>query len=209
MPATQQTKGKRTRLSGPARRAQIIDVAATLFSKKGFSGTKTREVARRAGVSEATIFKHFATKDALYAAIIEAKRQAGAILDTAAPVAGERDDVRFFTTLAREMIARSKADPTLMRLLFFSALERHSLSDQFFRSQLKSVDLFLSEYIAERVATGAFRPVEPIQAAWSFIGMVAHHVLLRELFRQELPPHLTVDRIVDEMVTLFLRGVRA
>ena len=209
MPTAQKTKAKRVRLSGPARRAQIIEAATTLFSKKGFSGTKTREVARRAGVSEATIFKHYASKDALYAAILEAKRQTRAILDVAIPVAGERDDARFLTTLAREMIARTQADPTLMRLLFFSALERHSLSDLFFRSQLKSVDLFLSEYIADRVAAGVFRPVEPTQAAWNFIGMVAHHLLLRELFRQELPPHLTVDRVVDEMVTLFLRGVRA
>ena len=209
MPIPRKTKSKRTRLSGPARRAQIIEAAATLFSKKGFSGTTTREVARRVGVSEAAVFKYFATKKELYAAIIEAKRQTRAILDVAIPVAGERDDARFLTTLAREMIARTQADPTLMRLLFFSALEGHSLSDLFFRSQLKSVDLFLSDYIADRVAAGAFRPVEPIQAAWNFIGMVTHHLLLRELFRQELPPHLTVDRVVEEMVTLFLRGVRA
>jgi hypothetical protein len=36
------------------------------------------------------------------------------------------------STLAREMIARTQADPTLMGLLFFSALEGHFLSDMFF-----------------------------------------------------------------------------
>jgi AcrR family transcriptional regulator len=180
-----------------------------LFSKRGFSGTTTREVARSAGVSEATIFKYFATKEELYAAIIEAKSQTHQLLERLARVAGRKDDAVFLTALARELIARTQADPTLMRLLFFSALEGHVLSDMFFQSRLNSVDVFLIRYINERVAAGAFRPVNPAQAARSFIGMVTQHLLLQELFRQKPPPHLTTDRVVGEMVALYLRGVRA
>ncbi len=197
------------RLSGVERRRQIIEAAAALFSRKGFRGTTTREVSEAAGVSEATVFKHFATKEDLYAAIIEAKSQTQQILTTAMRAATEADDVEVLRTLAREMIARTQADPTLMRLLFFSALEGHALSDMFFRSRVQQLDDFLSRYIADRVAAGAFRPVDPIQAAWNFIGMIAYHLLLRELFGQKPPPHLTTQRAIDEMVALFLQGVRA
>ncbi len=198
---------KRARLTGVARRQQIIEVAAALFSRKGFGGTTTKQVAQVIGVSETTIFKHFASKEELYAAIIQAKTQMEEILDSVAPVASQQDDAGLLRGLAREMIDRVQRDPTLMRLMFFSALEGHSLSDLFFRSRVQRIDDFLSRYIADRVAAGAFRPVDPAQAAWNFIGMVTYHVLLHELFGQKLPSHLTIDQIIDEMIRLFLEGV--
>jgi len=203
-------KGNRRppRLPGKERRRQVIEAAAALFSRKGFGGTTTRQVAAAAGISEPTIFKHFATKEDLYAAIIEAKAQTEAILETAEPAARRGDDAAVLRALAQEMIGRTQADPTLMRLLLFSALEGHALSDMFFRSRVKRVDEFLSRYIADRVAAGAFRPVEPLQAAWNFIGMIAYHLLYREVFGQKPPPHLTTERAIDQMVDLFLKGVR-
>jgi len=201
-------KGTRTRLPGPERRRQIIEAAADLFARNGFRGTTTREVAAAVGVSEAAVFKHFPTKEELYGAIIEAKAQTQELLGGALAAATRGDDAAVLRTLAREMIARMQADPTLMRLLFFSALEGHSLSDMFFRSRVLQVDEFLCGYISQRVAAGAFRPVDPGLAARNFIGMVVHHILLRELFRQASPSDLTPERAVEEMVSIFLEGVR-
>jgi AcrR family transcriptional regulator len=160
-------------------------------------------------VSEATVFKYFATKEKLYAAIIEVKARTQELLDTAIPLADRKDDAGLLRVMAREMVARTKADPTLMRLLFFSALEGHALSDMFFSSRIQTVHSFLSRYIATRVAAGAFRPLDPIQAAFNFMGMVSYHILLRELFHQKPPPHVTTERAIDEMVATFLRGVQA
>src|ERR687883_1828091 len=61
------------RMAAEDRRPQIVDVAMRLFSERGFRGTTTKEIAQAAGVSEAIIFRHFATKDDLYAAIIDLK----------------------------------------------------------------------------------------------------------------------------------------
>ncbi len=197
------------RLSGEERRRQIIEAAASLFSRRGFGGTTTREVAEAAGISEPTIFKHFATKEDLYAAIIEAKVTTEAILESAEPAARRGDDAGVLRALAHALIKRTQEDPTLMRLMLFSALEGHALSDMFFQSRVARVDEFLCRYIGERVAAGAFRQVDPMQAAWNFIGMIAYHLLYREVFRQKPPAYLTMERIVDEMVGLFLRGVQA
>ncbi len=197
----------RVRVSGGERRRQIIDAAATLFSRKGFRGTTTREIAGTVGVSEAMLFKHFATKEELYAAIIEAKAHVGGLIDTVVEAADRGDDAEVLRTLAREMIARTQTDPTLMRLTFFSALEGHALSEMMFRSRVQQLDDFLSGYIARRIAAGAFRDVDPMQAAWNFMGMVAYHTQLLELFRQKPPRNLTSDQAVEEMVQLFLNGV--
>ena len=64
-PTTQQHK----RMAGEDRRRQIIQVAIELFSKKGFGGTTTKQIADAAQVSEAIIFRHFNTKQELYRAI--------------------------------------------------------------------------------------------------------------------------------------------
>jgi AcrR family transcriptional regulator len=207
-PGVGRDAGAKARLPGPERRHQIIEAAADLFARNGFRGTTTREVAAAAGVSEAVVFKHFPTKEELYAAIIEAKARTQEVLGGALAAATREDDAAVLRTLAREMIARMQADPTLMRLLLFSALEGHSLSEIFFRSRVLQVDEFLCGYISQRVAAGAFRPVDPGLAAWNFMGMVVHRILLRELFGQRSPSDATPERAVEEMVSIFLEGVR-
>src|SRR6266542_5517629 len=62
-----------TRMAGEERHLQILRVAMSLFSQRGFRGTTTKEIALAAGVSEAMVFRHFATKEALYSAILDQK----------------------------------------------------------------------------------------------------------------------------------------
>jgi len=57
---------KTVKLSGDERRAAIIKAVRRVFAEKGFDGTKTRELADAAGVSEALLFKHFPNKEALF-----------------------------------------------------------------------------------------------------------------------------------------------
>jgi AcrR family transcriptional regulator len=57
------------RLSSEERRAAIVKAVRRAFAEKGFHGTTTRELAEAAGVSEALLFKHFPTKEALFAAM--------------------------------------------------------------------------------------------------------------------------------------------
>src|SRR3989449_9681835 len=137
------------RSSRRERQASIIAAAASLFAQKGFNGTTTRELARTAGISEALLFKYFPTKRALYAAILAEKVQLSQLLATVEEAADKRDDVQVFTLIASFRIPRG-ADPTLLRLLLFSALEGHELSDMFFRNRHRVFYEFLAGYIARR-----------------------------------------------------------
>ncbi len=62
----------RQRLSRPARQAQILEAAREVFLESGLSGTRTREIAARAGITEAYLYRHFKSKDDLYTLAIEA-----------------------------------------------------------------------------------------------------------------------------------------
>lgn len=50
---------------------KIIQAAIEIFAEKGFSASSTNEIARKAGVAEGTIFRHYKTKKDLLIAIIE------------------------------------------------------------------------------------------------------------------------------------------
>jgi AcrR family transcriptional regulator len=192
--------------SGQERHASIIAAAAALFAANGFKGTTTREIARTAGISEALVFKYFPTKRALYAAILAEKVPMSQLLAAVEDAARKRDDARVFTLIASHRIRRT-SDPTLLRLLLFSALEGHELSDMFFRNQHRVFYDYLAGYIGQRVKDGAFRPVDPLLAARAFMGMLVHHRLLHEIFK--VPAHRMPDESVWNYVTLFLDGLRA
>jgi len=60
------------RLPFDQRRQAIVDAVRGVFAENGFHGTTTRELAKTAGVSEALLYKHFPSKESLYAAMLEA-----------------------------------------------------------------------------------------------------------------------------------------
>ena len=203
MPAT---RSRSQRTSRTERQISIIAAAASLFAVNGFKGTTTREIAKAAGISEALLFKYFPTKRALYAAILAEKAPISQLLEVVEDAAKKRDDVRVFSLVASYRI-RGGADPSLLRLLLFSALEGHELSDMFFRNQHRVFYDYLSGYIARRIREGAFRRIDPMLAARAFMGMLAHHRLLHEIFR--VPVHRSPDDCVSTYVSLFLEGLRS
>ena len=143
------------------RQASLIASAAALFAAKGFKGTTTKEIARAAGISEALVFKYFPTKRALYAAILAEKAPLSELLVAVEQVARKRDDYGVFTLIAGYRI-RPGADPTMLRLLLFSALEGHELADMFFGKQHRVFYEYLAGYIRTRIKEGAFRKTDPL-----------------------------------------------
>ena len=60
-----------TRRSGRETADRILDAAEALFAERGFAGTTLRDVASRVGVRNPSLYNHFASKEALYAAVLE------------------------------------------------------------------------------------------------------------------------------------------
>jgi len=60
-----------SRLPAAQRREQLLDVAAQLFSTKGYAGATTAQIAKVAGITEPIIYRHFKSKRDLFVALIE------------------------------------------------------------------------------------------------------------------------------------------
>ena len=61
----------RVRMTGQARREQLLDVGRALFAERGYQGASIEEVAHRAGVSKPVVYEHFGGKEGLYAVVVD------------------------------------------------------------------------------------------------------------------------------------------
>jgi len=63
-----------TRMSAEERKVGIIKAAIPIFAENGFNGAYVRDIARAAGISEALIYRHFPSKEALYEELLSYTR---------------------------------------------------------------------------------------------------------------------------------------
>lgn len=176
------------RLSAEERRREIVRVAVKLFSQRGFRGTTTKEIAQAAGVSEAIIFRHFATKDELYRAIIDHVACENGIEDPREIVGDalrRKDDRAVFEGLAFHALEHHEGDKEFQRLLLYAALEGHELAQMFWERTVKEFYEFLGAYIEERQRDGAMVEIEPRVIVRTFIGTIIHHSLNNNLWDPE------------------------
>lgn len=174
-----------TRMAAEDRKLQILRVAVSLFSQRGFGGTTTKEIAQAAGVSEAMVFRHFATKQELYSEILDHKACSGDSMNPEQMVAEalkQKDDRAVFERLALGALDHHESDPEFQRLLLHAALEGHELAEMFFEKFIRRVYELLGNYIAERQRDGAMVKVDPAIVIRSFIGMIIHHSLNNNLW---------------------------
>jgi AcrR family transcriptional regulator len=92
-------------------RQEISDAAFELFATRGFEQVTVAEVARRAGVSEATVFNYFATKEDLAYSRMEAfEDELLAAIRDRAPGQSILDAFRVFITRPRGLVAAKDSD---------------------------------------------------------------------------------------------------
>jgi AcrR family transcriptional regulator len=190
-------------------RDKILEAAIRLFAEKGFNGTTTKEIAEKAGVNEALIFRYFSTKRDLYGAIIERKIKEDPKIELPLETFREtKDDWLIFKSLGTRMFECVEKDPSFLRLLYFSALEGHELSDMFLDTYVQHLRTLLSNYIEERVSEGAFKNISSILAARAFIGMFINYIIAQELFGEKKKKKIKKEDVVETFVKIFLEGIK-
>lgn len=197
-------------MHGDDRRRQLLKAAIESFAQKGFSGTKTKDIAAAAGVSEAILFRHFSSKEDLYHAILDTKgpdSSSNELMESLEALAARRDDARFFQTLAIGVVESFRDDPAFHRLLLYASLEGHLLASLFRARFGLPMGNFLRRYIVLRQKEGAFYKGDANTAITFFFGAVVHFAMNRYLF--ELKDQSFDDQaVVKELVTLVMRGLK-
>ena len=197
----------KTRMSSEERKAQIVEAAMCIFSRKGFKGTTTREIAKAVGISEPLIFQLFATKEALYDAIIEKRVEGWERAWREEPLPEEADLAACLKTFARRYIRRNREDPSFLRLMMYSALEEHRFRERFFEIGRFPYSKVLMRRIQEGVQQGVYRTVEPHLAVRAFFSMLRQYCISRFVGACRAFHEDDEEKAVDTFVTLFMEGI--
>jgi AcrR family transcriptional regulator len=123
----------RKRLPASERRELILEVARPLFARNGYHATGTNEIAVAAGCSEPIIYKHFASKQALFAAVIEEiAREMGSALDDAC--ASHADPLEAYASFARRFVSDPRfIEITRLRTLALSLVHEPVILESLLR----------------------------------------------------------------------------
>lgn len=197
----------RPRLSSDDRRRQLLSHAIALFSKHGFSGTRTKDIAAACGVSEAILFRHFATKEDLYHAILDIHEAAAGNDEWMAEMqamAKRRDDLGFIRCLLAQILKSFREDTTFHRLMLYAALEGHSLPSMFHERMGSSMHDFLRSYVVLRQREGAFRKGDPDALVMLLASPAMQYATSKHIFGIK-----TVSRPEKEIVEEFTKGLAA
>ncbi len=114
--ATRQARRPGARRS-PHKNSAILDAAIEVFLERGYLGTSMDEIAARSAVSKQTVYQHFASKEALFIAIVTTMTdEAGDEVLSAAPVLADDGDVgEYLRTYGYRQLTRVLT-PRLMQL---------------------------------------------------------------------------------------------
>jgi len=185
-------------------RVRILTAVRELYATKGSRGTTTREIADRAGVNEATVFRHFGTKQQLIAAML---------------------DHFSGVTNFPEIIEHIRALPTIeaqLRSLGMAAVEairrKHDLIKISMAEELTNPEGHscawrapnearrrLTQFFGEKVEAGELRG-QPEWLARIFMSLFFSLVLARGIWDDESE---APERAVTTMVDIFLNGAEA
>ena len=114
---------RRKLLSRAQRQATIFQGAATAFATKGFAGTGMEEVAAASGISKEIVYRHFASKEELYRAVLDATVQT-------LQAAFARASQEFQSGAGiRALLAVGRAHPDALRLLLVHAAREPEFAD--------------------------------------------------------------------------------
>ncbi len=186
-------------------RDRIIEVALKLFSKKGYLGATTKEIAKEAGIAEVTIFRHFPSKEMLFEKVIGTYSflpELKGLLPEIAKVPYEDA----LTVIAKKFLETLTMRKDLIRIMH-SEMQRypekihriyHAFMDELFKT--------LASYFDRLQQRGILRRFDSEFGARAFLGMFFSYFMAQEFKMRKKYRDEGTERTIKEYVNLFIKG---
>lgn len=180
------------------KRTDVIDAALALFMRKGIKATTTRDIALRAGISEGTIYRHFASKEELAEVLFEEnldyfwKFLKGYLKNAHEPKGMLQVYIEGFFEFSR----REQRRYSFIIAAHQTELKKHS------RERMKPKQM-LNKILRLGQRQGLFRKVDPKLGAAMVMGTIMQTIFYLKSGR--IP--VSYDDVVEEVVTSCLKMV--
>jgi AcrR family transcriptional regulator len=199
----------------PMVRSRVLATALELVGRHGLAELSMDELATRAGVSRATVYRLFPGKEALFAALVRTFspfEPIAAVLETT----GDRPPAEVIPAVAHAMAAAmdGRIGLLLQLLLEFSRSDpdRHTGVDiQNDAAQAMRTLPLVAGYLAEQMAADRLRQMDPVLAVQALAGPIVMHLLMRTPAESQSgvgrPVAMPLEEVVDELVGIWLRAM--
>jgi AcrR family transcriptional regulator len=158
-------------------RERILDAAERMFAQRGFDAATTREIAALSETNVATAYTYFASKEALYAAVLQ--RAIEPLIGLMDHFARERDKPGAAASTIHDVLSRLAQHEETTRLVYREIVANGRLAESLTKALFEPL---LDRVCAEIRASGRVAPdLEPFIAAL-FVHLSFSHVALAPLF---------------------------
>jgi TetR/AcrR family transcriptional regulator len=199
------------RMTAAERQRQLLEVAVNAFSRRGFKGATTKEIAAAAGVAEAVIFQHFPSKEALYSAVLELHLDTSderRWMEEINACMERNDDEGLFRSFIGRILQSYYSDLLIRRVILFAALEGHEQGLARLQKQFAPIFERFKEYIARRQREGVLIKCNPHAILISLGGIAHQYGMITQIFRAP-SPNISDDEVVETFTRILLHGVQA
>jgi AcrR family transcriptional regulator len=163
-----------SRLSGPERRAAVVETACRIFAKGSYHGSTTAQIARETGVTEPVLYRHFASKRELYLACLETVWERVRVLWEKA-LEREPDPSEWLKAIGKAYLEARAAARIVLVDLWIQALTEAADDPEIrraLRQQVREVHEFVAGVIRRAQEAGGILPDrDPDAEAWIFISL--------------------------------------
>ena len=182
---------------GDERKKQLLQVALDVFIEKGYYGTSTREIARRAGVSSGLLFHYFSNKESIYLELVKIGVEEMKI-DT--ETAMEAPCEYLFQTM-KHVFEQLESNPTFGKMfVFMDNVQYTTVNDKKIELLLKSIDICRQwiPVISEGQRRGEFRAGSSHSLCVAVFGAIQG--IAQEKVRIPNTPLPKIDWLMDMIV---------
>jgi AcrR family transcriptional regulator len=184
---------------------KILDAGLSLFSKKGYLGATTKEIAKKAGVAELTVFRHFSSKERLFEEAIKRR----SFLPTLRGLLPELRDLAYADALieiANRYLERLSERRDLIKIMHS---EIHLYPAKVREIQQKFVGEIvgtLASYFRSLQERRVLKGFDPELGARAFLSMFFSYFTSQEFIADKKQRFADREEVIREFVKIFVSG---
>ncbi|MGQ9569792.1 MAG: TetR/AcrR family transcriptional regulator [Thermodesulfovibrionales bacterium] len=184
---------------------RLLDATFKLISKKGYLGATTREIARRAGVTELTLFRHFGSKEKLFVEVLK-KYSFLPKLKVLLPELKEMSYKKSLLILGERFIETLKDRKTLIKIMLSEVKLYPNKIKDLYSSFINEIISILADYFSYLQSKKVTRHFSPEIAARAFLGMIFSYFLSEEIMTGHPIDKIKTRKILKEFTYIFMEG---
>jgi AcrR family transcriptional regulator len=195
----------------PAAREKILEAALAMIGAQGLSALSMDELATRAGVSRATLYRLFPGKPVLFTSVIKTYSPLEPVSRLAAAMKDEppaRLMPEIARTVYRTVHGSGETRVGLLRAVLFEVSSLSPDAEESAREAMRTILGSVGAYVMAQMAAGRLRPMSPLLALQAFIGPIFFHVLTRPLVERVLGVDIDGEQAVTELAEGWLRSMQ-